>query len=170
MPPGTEISGIAAGAFQAHYLTERLWPGFWYLALLNGFWILFSTHLGNTDVMVRTITDIVWVASRRARNWRGGRISRIYYTLLLGFTLWMLCVAPWKNAMDLFKILGTIAGFVLSLAAVQILIVNTRLLPPQLRPSWWRRLALLGCSIYYGIFTAAAAWSELGPRVKHFFE
>ena len=39
-------------------MAEHLWRGLWVLALLNGFWILFSTHLGNTDLLVRTVTDL----------------------------------------------------------------------------------------------------------------
>ena len=42
---GTDLSQLGAGAYQADYLGRNLWHGFWYLALLNGFWILFSTHL-----------------------------------------------------------------------------------------------------------------------------
>jgi hypothetical protein len=163
MPPGTKIDGIAAGTFQAHYLAEQLGPLVWYLALLNGFWILFSTHLGNTDVMVRTITDTVWVASKQARAWKGGSISKIYYAFLLAFTAWMILVAPWKDAMSLFKILGTIAGFVLALAAIQILIVNTRLLPPELRPPLWRRFALVACALFYGTFFVVVLGDQIRP-------
>ena len=36
---------LTVGAFQARYMAEKLWVGFWALCLLNGFWILFSTHL-----------------------------------------------------------------------------------------------------------------------------
>lgn len=39
MPAGEDITGPAAGAFQARYMAEHLWHGFWLLALLNGFWI-----------------------------------------------------------------------------------------------------------------------------------
>ncbi|MGH9429040.1 MAG: Nramp family divalent metal transporter [Terriglobia bacterium] len=69
IPHGTDLSRVGAGAFQAQYLAEHLWSGFWFLALLNGFWILFSTQLGNTDILVRTVTDILWVANPRARAW-----------------------------------------------------------------------------------------------------
>ena len=57
IPPGTNMEGQAAGAYQAQYLSDHLWRGLWYFGLLNGFWILFSTHLGNTDVLVRTVPD-----------------------------------------------------------------------------------------------------------------
>ena len=62
IPHGTDLQGLAAGAYQAEYLS-KIWPGFWFLTLFNGFWILFKTQLGNTDILVRTITDAVWMSS-----------------------------------------------------------------------------------------------------------
>ena len=67
VPHGTDLQGLAAGSYQAKYLAEKIWPGFWFLTLFNGFWILFKTQLGNTDILVRTVTDCAWMASRRAR-------------------------------------------------------------------------------------------------------
>ena len=67
IPHGTDLQGLAAGAYQAEYLS-KIWPGFWFLTLFNGFWILFKTQLGNTDILVRTITDAVWMSSSRARE------------------------------------------------------------------------------------------------------
>ncbi|HUG91208.1 MAG TPA: Nramp family divalent metal transporter [Planctomycetaceae bacterium] len=158
IPPGTDLDHMAAGAFQAQYMAEQLWSGFWVLALLNGFWVLFSTHLGNTDVLVRIVTDMLWVSSPRVR--RPGRmsISRLYYLLLGVFTVWGLISVNWGHAMTLFKILGVVAGPVLAIAAVQILRVNTRLLPEELRPPLWRRAVLVLCALFYGALAAAQLW------------
>ena len=68
IPAGTDLDKVGAGAFQAQYMRDHLWSGLWFLGLLNGFWILLSTHLGNTDVLVRVVTDTLWTASRRVRR------------------------------------------------------------------------------------------------------
>ncbi|MSR59663.1 MAG: hypothetical protein EXS05_18810 [Planctomycetaceae bacterium] len=157
IPPdqAANMEGVAAGAMQAEFLRDQYWSGFWILGLLNGFWILFSTHLGNTDVLVRTVTDIVWTASSRARAWRGGRITTIYYTLL-GIVTVIGCIAvQFGTALELFKFLGLIANFVLAVGAIQILIVNRTLLPAELRPSWWRQGALIVCALFYTGVTVA---------------
>jgi hypothetical protein len=159
IPHGTDISTVGAGAFQAQYMAEHLWTGFWFLALLNGFWILYSTHMGNTDIVVRTITDIIWVASPKARAWRGGDIRKIYYALLFGFTVWGMIAVNWADAMSLFKIIANIAGLVLAIAAIQVLRVNTRLLPAELQPPLWRKIALIACSVFYGVIFTLVAWS-----------
>lgn len=152
-PPGADLADTGAGAFQAKYMAEKLWSGFWVLALLNGFWILFSTHLGNTDALIRSVTDTLWSAGVGRR--RNAQVGKLYYGLLICFTVWGAITVQWGSAMTLFKALGVVAGPVLCLAALQILRVNTTLLPPALRPSLWRRAGLLTCAAFYAAMTAA---------------
>jgi len=148
-PAGTDLNGEAAGAFQAQYMAERMWRGLWYLGLLNGFWILFSTHLGNTDILVRTITDVTWVASARLRAAPKLGVGRVYFSVLLLCTAWNAVAVHLGSAMQLFKFLASIAAIVMVPASLQILRINTTLLPPELRPSWWRRAALVACAAFY---------------------
>ena len=155
IPEGTDMDHMAAGAFQAKYMAGQLWSGFWFLALLNGFWVLMSTHLGNTDVLIRTVTDVVWVASPKLRERRRMNVSKLYYALLGAFTIWGMFAVQWGHAMTLFKILGSVAGVILAIAPIQILMVNTTLLPSELRPSLWRRLGLVLCTLVYGCLSFA---------------
>ena len=164
IPAGTDLSQIGAGAYQAEYLA-RVWSGFWFLALFNGFWVLFSTHLGNTDILVRTVTDMIWAASPRARQWRGGSVRSIYYSALFGFSIWGAFAINWGTAMDLFKIMANIAGFVLALAAVQILRVNTRFLPKELQPPLWRKVAMVLVTVIFSGMFAVVVWSLLATRL-----
>jgi hypothetical protein len=150
IPHGTDLQGLAAGAYQAEYL-QRIWPGFWFLTLFNGFWILFKTQLGNTDILVRTITDAVWMSSSRAREWKRG-IRAIYYGILVVFSIWGMLVIRSASPFTLFKILANMAGIVLMIAGVQIFLVNRRFLPPALRPARWREGGLLLCSAFYAFF------------------
>ncbi len=161
--PGTDMEGLNTGTQQAAAMSA-LWSGFWYLALLNGFWILFSTHLGNTDVMVRIVTDICWVASPELRARTRGRISYVYYSLLAIMTVWGCIAVRWGGAMDLFKFLGFMANLILAVSAVQVLIVNTTLLPIELRPSWFRRGMLIACAVFYGVFFCLMAKNEIQKR------
>jgi uncharacterized protein YhhL (DUF1145 family) len=150
IPRGTDLQGLAAGAYQAEYLS-KIWPGFWFLTLFNGFWILFKTQLGNTDILVRTITDVLWMASPGVRKASG--IRAIYYGVLIIFSLWGAIVIRFASPFQLFKVLANMAGVVLLVAGVQILIVNRRFLPAPLRPPLWREAGLLICSGFYAFFT-----------------
>jgi hypothetical protein len=149
IPHGTDLQGLAAGAYQAEYLS-KIWGGFWFLTLFNGFWILFKTQLGNTDILVRTITDALWMSSSRARVWD---IRAIYYGILIVFSVWGVFVVRSASPFQLFKILANMAGVVLLIAGVQIFLVNRRFLPAAVRPPLWREAGLLLCSAFYAFFT-----------------
>lgn len=159
VPAGTDLSGLAAGAFQAEYMA-RIWSGFWMLGLLNGFWILFSSHLSAVDVLVRTITDILWAGSARVRRWKGGNVRIVYYSLLIGYALFALFIIRLAPPLTLFKITANIGGFMLAFAGVQILLVNRKLLPREIQPSLWRQGALVVCVLFYGfvVICVLASW------------
>lgn len=152
IPHGTDLQGLGAGAYQAEYL-RKIWTGFWFLTLFNGFWILFKTQLGNTDILVRTVTDALWMSSERLRSWKGGRIQWIYYSILGTFTVWAFLAIHIASPMTLFKLLANIAGLVLAIAGVQIFWVNRRFLPRGVRPPLWREVLLLGCAGFYAFFS-----------------
>lgn len=153
VPHGTDMQGLAAGAYQAKYLAEKAWTGFWFVTLFNGFWLLFKTQLGNTDILVRTVTDAMWMASGKVRGWRGGQIHRIYYGILIAFSFWSILAVGLASPMRLFTILANIAGLVLAIGGVQILIVNRRFLPKAIRAPLWREVLLAGCVLFYAFFS-----------------
>jgi hypothetical protein len=166
IPADAKLEGFGAGAFQAKYLAEQYGEWLWLLTLLNGFWILFSTHLGNTDCLVRTSADILWSASPRFQKWPA---SRIYATLLLILTAWALVAIHLGNVLQLFQVLGIVASPIMAIAAIQILRVNTRFLPAAIRPPLWRRAALIVAVLVYGgistaiISDAVSKWMTVKP-------
>jgi hypothetical protein len=160
------MKGIAAGAFQARYLADHYWSALWILGLLNGFWILFSTHLGNTDVLVRTITDILWTSEADACKRRGLHITKIYSGLLVVVTIIGAIAIQFGSAMELFQFLGVMANVILALGAVQILLVNRKLLPPELRPSLFRQGMLIVCAAFYAIVMGIVIYDQVGKLVS----
>jgi hypothetical protein len=150
VPPGTDLQGLAAGAYQAEYLS-KIWTGFWFLTLFNGFWILFKTQLGNTDILVRAVTDATWMASDRARQSKLG-IRAIYYGVLVAFSVWGVFALRSASPFALFKIVANMAGVIMVIAGIQILIVNRRFLPPAVRPSIVREAGLVACVAFYALF------------------
>ncbi len=161
--PGDQIpDNNSAGAFQARYMADQLWSGFWALALINGFWILFSTQLGNTDCLTRIVCDSLFAGWPRIRRFA---TSRIYARLLLGFTAFgVVALALGDSAVSLFKILGLLATPILSVGAFQILRVNTRFLPVEIRPPMWRRVCLVACGIVYGILAVVSLTAYFTAR------
>ena len=162
IPEGAVIDDSMAGvgALQAKIMANALWQGFWLLTLINGFWILFSTHLGNTDVLIRTVSDICWSAFPSVRR---RPIGVLYATLLGGLTVWAVIAVHMGSVLDLFKILGIVANPIMAIAAVQILRVNTRFLPKEVRPPLWRQAGLVLCALAYGGMTLALLYALVNP-------
>ena len=161
IPQGTELKGMAVGIYQAQYLADKLWSGFWILTLVNGFWIVFSTQLGNTDILVRTVTDVLWMGNKRVRDWRGGKIQAIYYSILTVYTVLAMFAIRVGNPLEQFKILANVAGFILVIGGIQIFLVNRKFLPRQLQAPWWQQAGLLGCVLFYALFFARVVYSVI---------
>lgn len=161
VPKSMTVADYSVGTFQAQRMSEQMWTGFWVLALLNGFWILYSTHLANTDCLVRTICDMGWAGSRRLQK---GSASKIYAMLLVALTIWALIALQLGTVMGLLKILGIVSCPIMALAAFQILRVNWRFLPPPLRPSLLRSAALVAAGLFYGGLTVGILVTEIRSR------
>jgi hypothetical protein len=157
---GSQVAQRTLGAFQAEHLAT-FWQPLWWLTLVNGFWVLYSTHLGNTDCLVRSSSDILWSASPRVRKWSA---SKLYATILLAFTVWALFSANLGGVLELFTVLGIVANPIMAIAAVQILRVNTRFLPKEIQPPYWRQAGLIVCALFYGGLTAALIWSIMTAK------
>lgn len=164
IPPGMELSGDQAGAFQAEFMAKSLWSGFWFLCLLNGFWVLLSTQIGNTDVLTRTTADIAWASWPRLRQHKS---STLYAAILFAVITWgIVALSIGENAISLFKVLGAMASPILAIAAFQILRVNRRFLPKALHPPLWRTIGLLACGIFYGIVSVMLSYDMISKMLK----
>lgn len=166
IPQGLQFDGYAAGTYQAKYMASALWSGFWWLALINGFWILYSTHLGNTDCLVRTTVDTLWSASPKWQRWPA---SKLYAVILALLTVWALISVHFGSVLALFTVLAVIANPIMAIAAVQILLVNRRFLPKAIQPHPWRQAALVLCALVYGGMTVILLYKTINPWIANIF-
>ena len=152
IPPGTELSGLAIGAFQAEYLGREGGELLRFVALVNGFWILFGSQLVTIDMMARVNTDLVWGMSGRIRRLAGDDIRRVYYCLLGAFVLWGCIAINLAQPKALVLISANVAGFILVVSAIHILLLNHKTLPRALTSPWWTRTLVAGAALFYGFF------------------
>ncbi len=153
IPPGTQFKnefGIAV--YQAQYI---LWTDksnlLWFLTLLVGFWILYSTQLGITDAFVRMVTDMLWSGSSYVRSWRGGDIRFVYYGVLSLFTSWGIYVLLIMEVQPLFLIMlgANMAGLNFVFLGLHTLYINRKFLPAEIRAPLWKEIVvLLGVSFF----------------------
>jgi len=152
LPSGTDIQGLGISAALASSIGDRAGPLLAGLIAFLGAWILFKTQLDIVDGMVRSITDILWTGSRRVRNWRGGDVRAIYYSVLIVIALWGIVALRLAQPIILLKLAANVAGFVFVIASLHLLYLNTRLLPQELRPPTWRRVGLVAMALFYAFF------------------
>jgi hypothetical protein len=156
---GTDIQGLGISAALASAIGSRAGAGVAILVAFLGAWILFKTQLDNFEGMVRAITDMLWAGSRRVRAWRGGDVRAVYYTVLAVLVVWGIIALRLAQPIVLLKIGANVAGAVFVISAPHLLYVNTRILPPHVRPPMWRRVALVAMAAFYAFFVTLSVVS-----------
>jgi hypothetical protein len=159
VPAGTVAGEWAVANMQAEGIAAIHGRVFWYLTLICGLWILFSTQLGIVDGLPRSTTDIIWAASPRLR--KTGDIRIIYYSVLAVFALWGCIALNLARPLTLIIIGANAAAVIFVFESIHTLVVNRRVLPRELRPALWREAALVVCALFYGTFAAAAIWGVI---------
>jgi hypothetical protein len=168
VPPGADITGgWAAAVYQAQGIAQALgqtaWAfgrAAWFLTLLNGFWILFSTQLGLVDAFSRTVTDILWSASPGLRERAGEDVRKVYYALLLVFALFGMWAITRATPGTLIIIGAFIAGFNFVVLGTHVLVVQRKFLPAELRMPRWREFALYLFVLMFAGFTYLGVQSQ----------
>jgi len=154
LPRGADIRGLSISAALAQGIGAQAGPLLAGVVAFLGVWLLFKSQLDILEGMVRAITDILWTGSRRLRAWRGGDVRAVYYAVLAAVVLWGFVALRLAQPVVLLQLGANVAGVVFIVASLHLLYVNTRLLPPQLRPPRWRRAALVAMALFYGFFVA----------------
>ena len=169
IPAGNDIRGPAVSAELAQGLSAM--NGLlWWMTLVAGFWILFSTQIGIVDGFSQIVTDLLWNGIPRLRA--RGNPGPVYWgvmgalalagALLLAAPLFGVRIQP----ILLIQLSANWAGISMVFFSVQMIIVNRKLLPASLRPPLWRQIALGLCACFFLAFTSA--WLFNSPEAKTF--
>jgi hypothetical protein len=162
VPAGTELSGWAAASYQAEGIRKIFGNLAWSLTLLNGFWILFSTQLGNTDAFARTVTDMAWSAHPSLRKLVGDDVRKVYYALLVAFALFGIWAIRLTQPFALIVIGAFIAALNFVVLGTHVLYVQKRFLPKELQMPRSREICIYGFVIMFVAFTFLGIQSKWG--------
>lgn len=150
IPAGTEFNNeYGAAVYLALNLARDSRNVMWFITLLVGFLMLFSSQLGVTEVFTRIVTDTIW--SARARQ--DGDIRVVYYVVLMALTLWGIFIL-FSDLKPLFLVLlsANMAGLNFVFLGLHALYVNRKFLPPQLRPPLWIEAIVVLGVIFFAFF------------------
>ncbi len=151
MKPHTVLTGDqakwAASVMTADAVGERvggeLGHAFRLLTLFCGFLVLSTCMASTIDGFVRRWVDVFWTASKKLHTLGPGKIRHVYFGVLLGYGLLgftMLSVMP--EPKKLIEVAGVIYNFALGFSCWHVAVLNTILLPRDLRPHWLIRIGL----------------------------
>jgi hypothetical protein len=152
LPRGADIQGLGISAALASAIGEREGAVVAGAVALLGAWILFKTQLDNVEGMTRAITDILWTGSPLLRRGVVGDVRTVYYTVMAALVVWGIIALRLAQPIVLLKISANVAGAIFVIASLHVLYVNTRLLPPHVRPPLWRRATLVAMALFYAFF------------------
>jgi hypothetical protein len=76
--------------------------------------------------------------------------------------VWGIIALRLAQPIVLLKLSANVAGAIFVIASFHLLYVNTRLLPPHVRPPLWRRVALVVMALFYAFFVALSLSSLAG--------
>ncbi len=149
---GQEIRNLSVAAQLASAMQTRGGAAIGFLVAFMSVWVLFKTQLDLIEGMARAVTDILWSGSKRIREWRGGDVRLIYYSVLGLLVVWGIIALGLSQPIILLQVSANMAGLVFVISSLHLLYVNMKFLPKELRPPIWRRVALIFMSIFYGFF------------------
>jgi hypothetical protein len=149
VPRGANMQGSAAPLALARGLAEAgdLW--LWFPTLVAGFWIFFSTQRGVAEGFSRSVTEILWAGSDRARSWAGERAQRLYHGVLAIFILAGALALVLGDPLRLILIGANVGALGIIVLSTHTLWVNRALLPPALRPALWQEAAVVVCGLFF---------------------
>lgn len=150
--PGRDIRGLSIAAELAEAATTRGGAAVSFTIAFMGAWVLFKTQLNILEGYVRSVTDILWTANRRVREWRGGDVRLVYYSVMVVVVLWGVIALRLAKPLILLQLGANMAAVVMVISSLHLLYLNTTLLPVELRPPLWRRAGLVMMAIFYGFF------------------
>ena len=161
VPAGQEMDQWSAAGFQADGLAEKGGSVLWYLTLLCGFWVLFSTQLGGVDSVPRTYTDIIWTGLKRARNLGEHNAKWIYYPILGVYILWGIIAMYLAKPFFMILVSATVGGYLLVITSLHTLYVNRKFLPKEIQPPIWKQVGLVLCAGFYSIFGSITVYQKV---------
>jgi hypothetical protein len=147
-----------------------LGPMFWYLTLFCGFLILGSSMVTTADGVLRRWVDVFWTASRRLQSWHPREIGRLYFGVLFCYVLIGLSMLLLVRGDTLLvTATGMMYNYALGVSCLHTLVVNTTLLPRELRPRLWQRISLVLGAMFFLSIGGLATAAEL-PKLKAEFQ
>src|SRR5215211_5897710 len=156
MAHAVELSGeqpttATVPTFVASALDAEYGRGMFYITLVIGVLILFSTQLGIFEAMVRVTTDASHANSPRLRRLIEGDPRRFYFPFMLILLVAISIILHLALPMSLVQWSANMSNLGALIFPFLLIYLNSRL-PRTARPKWWHTMLLLVNVVFFGFF------------------
>jgi hypothetical protein len=156
MAHAVELSGeqpttATVPTFVASALGAEYGPGMFYLTLLIGVLVLFSTQLGIFEAMVRVTTDASHANSPRLRRLIEGDPRRFYFPFMFILLVAISIILHLALPVSLVQWSANMSNLGALIFPFLLIYLNSKL-PKTARPKWWHTVLLLVNVVFFGFF------------------
>lgn len=158
------VSGAVGGK-----LGSGLGDTFWYLTLFCGLLVLGTSMASTADGVLRRWVDVFWTAVPWLRKWDTRHIGRLYFGVLCIYLLFgfvMLTIVPGDKLLKIGT--GILYNYALGFSCFHVVVINTILLPKEIRPSWGRRVCLVLAGVFFSTIAVISTTQEVPKLVNEF--
>lgn len=134
---------------------------FWFMALFCGFMTLAPTMSSSADGVIRRWVDVVWTGSATMRKLDPKAIRMLYFGVLCGYVVLGLTALTFLDPSELLKIAGNIFNYALGFSCFHALTLNLVLLPKELRPGWFVRIAMVSAGTFFLVVAGLTTYAQL---------
>jgi hypothetical protein len=162
LPRGTQAADWSAAAMTADGVAAAVGPALggaaWFMTLFCGFLVLLPSAATTADGFLRRWVDVFWTGSARLRKLDPHKIRHVYFSVLCCYAVFGLCALSFAQPRKLILWATTIYNYALGVSCWHTLVVNQTLLPRELRPGLFTRVAMIASGMF---FTALAIITTL---------
>ncbi len=166
LPRGTEAGDWVAAGMTADGLRNAVGPQFgqlfWLATLFCGFLVLAPSAVTTVDGALRRWVDLCWTAVPWMHRLDPHRIRWLYFGAVCAYATFGLTALTLWNPLDLLKWAANIYNAALGFSCFHVLAVNTILLPREIRPGWFIRIALVIGGLFFMALSLVATMELLG--------
>lgn len=134
----------------------------WFMTIFCGFLVLAPTMSTSADGIIRRWVDVFWTSSGRMRKMDTKAIKVVYFRVLLGYSIFglvMLSLNPGK----LIEYATMCFNIALGFSCWHTIVINSTLLPRELRPGWFVRIALSLSGVFFLLLGSLSVHKQTGP-------
>ncbi|HEX7449529.1 MAG TPA: Nramp family divalent metal transporter [Pirellulales bacterium] len=166
---GTEADTWTAAGMTAQSVGEHVgnisgptWGHvFKFMTLFCGFLVLAPTMASTADGVIRRWLDVFWTSSARLRRVDPKHIGKLYFTVLCCYAVFGIVVLIFVPGGQLITVATNIFNYALGFSCWHALAVNLTLLPRELRPGWFVRIALFFAGAFFILIAGLTSYTTL---------